>query len=276
MKIRILAGIAVLVPSVCLVGWSPMWLFLAVLIIFVERGLYEYFFMIRQAGVKGLPVVGYAGSAAICVLQWAAIRFFHGAEIMGLMFLLIAIPCLALWRTEDVKQYLGDVSATSFGVFYVAFCFSCLVPLRFSGLGAGLANGRQIVFFLLVVIIAGDVFAYLTGRAIGRSFMFRRISPKKTLEGAAGGLTASLVFGWAYTRWFWVSAEWKIVLPLALCIALAGQMGDLVESALKRGSNLKDSGALIPGHGGILDRVDSLLLGAPTLWLALALRSRIH
>lgn len=276
MKIRTLAGITLLVPSVYLVGWSPIWLFMAVLIIFVERGLYEYFFIIRQAGVKGLPAVGYAGSAAICVLQWAAIRFSHGLEFMGLIVLLIAIPCLALWRTADLKRYLGDVSATLFGVFYVAFCFSCLFPLRFSSLGAGLANGRQIVFFLFVVIIAGDVFAYFTGRAIGRKFMFQRISPKKTLEGVAGGLAASLIFGWAYARWFWQSADWKIVLPLALCVALAGQMGDLAESALKRGSNLKDSGTLIPGHGGILDRVDSLLLGAPTLWLALTLRNLIH
>ncbi|MGH9353420.1 MAG: phosphatidate cytidylyltransferase [Terriglobia bacterium] len=276
MKTRVLTGVAILIPSIYLMGWSPKWLYLGVLIVLVERCLHEYFSMTRQAGVKVLPVLGYAGGGAVCAVQWAALRYSQGLEYVALVFLWVLIPCLALWKVADLKQYLGTVSAAAFGVVYIAFNFSCLFPLRFSVLGSGLADGRQVVFFLFAVVVAGDIFAYFTGRLLGRRLMFRRVSPKKTIEGSIGGLTASLVIGWVYARCFWQTTDWKIVLPLALVVAIAGQTGDLVESALKRGSGLKDSGALLPGHGGLLDRVDSLLLGAPALWVALELRSLIH
>ncbi|MGH9398180.1 MAG: phosphatidate cytidylyltransferase [Terriglobia bacterium] len=276
MKIRVLTGVAILAPAIYLLGWSPKWLFMGVMIVLAERSLYEYFFISRKSGVKILPVVGYAGCGAVCILQWAALRYSQGIEFAALILLLVLIPSVALWRTPDLKHYLGSAAATLFGVFYVAFSFSCLFPLRFANLGFGLANGRQIVFFLFVVICAGDIFAYFTGRFLGRRLMFPRVSPKKTIEGALGGLAASLILGWAYTRWFWHTTDTRLVLLLALCVAIAGQVGDLVESALKRGADLKDSGDLLPGHGGLLDRVDSLLLGAPVLWLALLLRNSIH
>ncbi|MGH9449465.1 MAG: phosphatidate cytidylyltransferase [Terriglobia bacterium] len=276
MKTRVLTGVAILVPAIYLLGWSPKWLFMAAMIALAERCLYEYFFISRQSGVKGLPAVGYVGGGAICVLQWPALRYSQGIVFVALIVLLVLVPSLALWKTPDLRQYLGSATATLFGLFYVAFTFSCLFPLRFAGMGAGLANGRQIVFFLFAVICAGDIFAYFTGRFLGRHLMFPRVSPKKTIEGALGGLAASVVLGWVYAHWFWRTGDTKVILLLAFCVAVAGQVGDLVESALKRGAGLKDSGALLPGHGGILDRVDSLLFGAPVLWLALALRSRIH
>ncbi|MGH9401268.1 MAG: phosphatidate cytidylyltransferase [Terriglobia bacterium] len=276
MKTRVLTGVAILVPSIYLIGWSPKWLYLGVLIVLVERCLHEYFHITRQTGAKALPILGYAGGGAICATQWASLRYSQGLEFAALVLLLVLIPSLALWKVSDLKEYLGAVSAAVFGVVYVAFTFSCLFPLRFSTLGSGLANGRQVVFFLFAVVIAGDIFAYFTGRLFGRRLMFQRVSPKKTIVGSVGGLAASLIIGWAYARWFWQTTDWKIVLPLALAVAIAGQTGDLVESALKRGAGLKDSGALLPGHGGLLDRVDSLLLGAPALWLMLEFRSLIH
>lgn len=276
MKTRVLTGVAILIPSVYLLGWSPKWLYLSVLIVLVERCLHEYFSIARQAGSEVLPVLGYAGGGAVCLVQWAALRYSQGLEYAVLILILIVIPCVALSKIADLKQYLGAVSATAFGVVYAAFAFSCLFPLRFSRLGGGLANGRQLVFFLFAVVVAGDIFAYFTGRLLGRRLMFPRVSPKKTVEGSVGGLIASLIIGWVYARYFWQTSDWKIVLPLALVVAIAGQTGDLVESALKRGAGLKDSGALLPGHGGLLDRVDSLLLGAPALWVALELRVLIR
>lgn len=276
MKTRVITGIAIIIPAFCLAGWSPEWLFMAVMILLVERCLYEYFSVVRQAGFKPLATAGYVAAAALCGLQWAALYYSQRVEFESLVFLMILIPILALWMTPDLKEYLGSVTSTFFGVLYVAFGFSCLFSLRFSDLGAGLADGRQIVFFLFVIIISGDIFAYFAGRAWGHRLMFPRVSPKKTLEGALGGLAASMIFGWAYARWLWHTSNWQIVLSLALLVAVAGQAGDLVESAIKRGANLKDSAALLPGHGGLLDRMDSLLLGALTLWLALMLGSLIH
>ncbi len=276
MKTRVLTGIAILIPSIYLIGWSPQWLFLAVLVVLVERGLHEYILIARQSGFDVLPAIMYAAGAAVCIVRWPDL-YRHGILLWPLSWiLLLLIPLWALRKSANLEQYLGSVSATLFGIFYVAFTFSCLFPLRFSGMASDLANGRQIVFFLFAVICVGDIFAYFTGRAFGRKSMSPRISPKKTWEGAMGGLAASVILGWVYARCFWQGRNWEIIILLAFLVAIAGQMGDLVESAMKRGAHLKDSGAILPGHGGLLDRVDSLLLGAPVLWLALTLRSYLH
>jgi phosphatidate cytidylyltransferase len=101
--------------------------------------------------------------------------------------------------------------------------------------------------------------------------LFPSISPKKTLEGSVAGFVGSLLVAWGFARLFWQTANLKTVILLAGLVALFGQIGDLAESAMKRGANLKDSGSVLPGHGGLLDRVDSLLFGAPVLWLTLAI-----
>ncbi|MGH9444371.1 MAG: phosphatidate cytidylyltransferase [Terriglobia bacterium] len=269
MKTRVLTGIAILLPAAYLIGWSPQWLFMAVLIILVERGLHEYFFIARQAGLAVFPAVGYIAGAIICLLQWPGLRGFGALEVVGVLAAILTVPVVAVWITRDLRQYLTAASITLMGIFYVALTFSCLFPLRFSSVGSRFADGRQIAFFLFAVICVGDIFAYLTGRALGRRRIFPRVSPKKTFEGAAGGFVASIAAGFAYAQGFWQTTDWKTVILLAGSVALAGQLGDLVESALKRGANLKDSGSLLPGHGGLLDRIDSLLFGAPVLWLAL-------
>ncbi len=276
MKMRVLTGVAILVPAVYLIGWSPRWLFWGVLVILVERGLYEYFLIAREAGLKGFCRCGYVAGLVICVGQWADLHHPGALELAAILVVMLLISVLALWLVADFRLYAVGVTATFFGVFYVAFTFSCLFPLRFSDLGAGLANGRQMLFFLFAVICVGDIFAYFTGRFLGRKLIFPRVSPKKTVEGALGGLAASVLLGWAWAQWFWQTKRWETVILLALCVAVAGQLGDFVESALKRGANLKDSGDILPGHGGLLDRVDSMLFGAPALWLFLMLRHFIR
>jgi phosphatidate cytidylyltransferase len=277
MKTRVFTGFAILFPAGYIAGWAPKWIFMAVLIALVERGLYEYFNIARQERLKVFHGFGYVAGAAICLAQWAGLESYSSApELAILMTVTILVPALGIWMAPDAMQYLSAVSTTLFGVFYVGFTFSCLFALRFSRLGSRFADGRQILFFLLAVICVGDIFAYITGRAFGHRPMFARISPKKTVEGALGGLAASITGGWAYAWIFWRTADWRTVILLAGIIAVAGQVGDLAESALKRGANLKDSGAILPGHGGLLDRVDSLLLGAPLFWLFLIFENSIH
>ncbi|MGH9358808.1 MAG: phosphatidate cytidylyltransferase [Terriglobia bacterium] len=276
MKKRVLTAVCILVPVLYLAGWSPPWLFMAALVALVEGALHEFFLIGRLAGMKPYAVMGYAAGALVCLAQWP------GLENKGLLALiivaLISLVMLAvgIWESADLHGYSGSAAITVLGVLYVAFNLSCLFPLRFSGLGSALADGRQLVFLLLVVIVAGDIFAYFTGRLLGHTPMFSKVSPHKTVEGAIGGLAASLIFGSAYARWFWRTDDWKVALLLALAVAVAGQAGDLTESAFKRAASLKDSGAVLPGHGGILDRIDSMLFGAPVLWLALILRDILH
>lgn len=123
------------------------------------------------------------------------------------------------------------------------------------------------LYFTLAVIFMGDTGAYFTGRAIGSTPLLPKVSPKKTLEGAIGGLVTSGVTGIFICLFFQLPFSWVVAAAIAVISGLAGQVGDLVESALKRAANCKDSGHLLPGHGGALDRVDSLLFGVPISYL---------
>jgi phosphatidate cytidylyltransferase len=268
MTSRIITALVLFPPVIYLIGWSPQWLFLLALVATVERGLYEYFHISQKAGFKGFPVVGYVAGAAICLAQAAELRK-PGALVFAVLILFLLLTMsLALRGASDLTQYLGAVASTVFGVLYVAFTLSWVVPLRFSDP----TTGRSPIFLLFLVIWAGDISAYLVGRSVGRRLLWPRISPKKTVEGAIGGFAASLLVAWAYAHYFWQTVDSKTVILLAGLVAVAGQVGDLAESAMKRGANLKDSGAILPGHGGLLDRIDSLLFATPVLWLALALK----
>jgi phosphatidate cytidylyltransferase len=266
MIIRIITALVLFPPVIYLIGWAPEWLFLLALVATVELGLYEYFQISRQAGLAGIPAVGYAAGALICLAQVVELR--RPGALLIVVLLLLLLAALALLWASDLQQYLGALAATVFGVLYVALALSCVVPLRFSDP----ATGRGPIFLLFLAIWAGDIVAYLVGRSVGRRPLWPRISPKKTVEGAIAGFAGSLLAAWVYAHYFWQTADSKTVILLASLVAVAGQVGDLVESAMKRGANLKDSGTILPGHGGLLDRIDSLLFGAPALWLALALK----
>ncbi len=276
MRKRVATAVCLLIPVVYLIGWSPPWLFMAVLVALVEDALHEFFLIGRRAGMKPYSVLGYASAAVVCLAQWPGLRNAGILPLIVVVVIGLVTLAVGLWESSDLHSYSGSVAITLLGVLYVAFNLSCLFSLRFSSLGFPLANGRQLVFLLLVVIVTGDIFAYFTGRLFGRSPVFSKISPHKTIEGSIGGLAASLIFGSLYARWFWRTSHWKIAILLALAVALAGQTGDLAESALKRAANLKDSGGALPGHGGILDRIDSMLFGAPVLWLVLVFRDIVH
>jgi len=141
------------------------------------------------------------------------------------------------------------------------------------------ANGPSLVTFLLFVVWAGDIAAYYVGRTFGKHKLAPRLSPNKTWEGAIGSIAGSLVAAGGllaladgFTQWNSAKLSYPeeiwYWLVLAVIVNIAAQLGDLVESALKRSAGVKDSGTLLPGHGGVLDRIDSLLLAAPMLWYA--------
>jgi phosphatidate cytidylyltransferase len=280
---RTLTAVLLIPPVIYLAGWAPKWLFLLALVLTVEVGLFEFFALSRQAGLKAFPVVGYVAGAAVCLVPALYPRQPALSLLLLAVLLVLLTPALALPWTHDLKDYLAATATTVFGTLYVGLLLSCLVPLRFTEPAMGgewltrsgvqdSATGRNLLLLLFLVIWAGDIFAFLVGRTLGRGLLFPRVSPKKTVEGAVGGLVGSLLVAWVFTYWWWQTADLKTVMLLGGLVALSGQLGDLVESALKRGANVKDSGSLLPGHGGLLDRIDSLLFATPVLWLALALR----
>ena len=283
---RTLAALLLIPPVVYLIGWSPKWLFVLAVVAAVVLALREYFALCRAMGFKVLSWLGYGASVALCVAQaFPGDRLFHFAVTPLIVLFVLVIPTLALWRSMDLRDYLAATSVTFFGILYIGFSLSCLVVIRFFPTEFGciwiagggedqppaLILGSRLVLFLFVVIWAGDICAYLVGRSIGRIPFFARVSPRKTWEGALAGLAGSLLAGWAFAHWVFKTADANTVVLVPAWIAVAGQVGDLVESAIKRGANQKDSGTLLPGHGGFLDRIDSLLFGAPALWLALSI-----
>jgi len=280
---RSLTAILLIPPVVYLIGWSPKWLFLLAVVLGVALALREYFALCRAMDVKVFSWMGYGAAAVLCPAQALPWTISHSAIILLLVAFLLLIPTVAMRRSMELKDYLAATSATLFGILYIGLALSCLVPIRFATKSFGgeamvggqmshlpaLSAGSLLLLLLFMVIWAGDICAYLVGRPFGRTPFFARISPRKTWEGALAGFAGSLLAAWAFEHWFWNTASLKTVILLAAWIALMGQVGDLVESAIKRGANQKDSGALLPGHGGFLDRIDSLIFAAPALWLAL-------
>lgn len=272
MKSRILTALILIPPAIYLIGWSPLWLFAAAAALVGILALREYFQICGLNGHKVYQAVGYASVALQCVAAAVAIHRGGLAEpsVTAAMFPLLVFlaPIALLVQKKDSKHPLVPVWNFSLGILYIGVPLSLLILVRF----LDPASGFHWIFLLFLVIWAGDISAYFVGRTIGRHLLFPRVSPKKTVEGAVAGLLGSLLVTWGFASWVWKTADLKWVIFLAALIAIAGQVGDLVESALKRRAGLKDSGTILPGHGGILDRIDALLFGSATLWLALSLK----
>lgn len=278
MTSRVLTAVVLIPPVLYILAWGPEWLYLLVLLAVVERAWYEYVIINRHAGFTTFAALGYVACALLCLAP--AVTRLKQTEVLAfalVLLFLMATLAIALLAVPDLHQYLGSTAATFLGILYVGGTLSCLVPLRFAPQPSdGAGPGRQAVLLLFLVVSVGDILAFFSGHLVGRTPLFPRVSPKKTVEGAIGGFAGSLVAAWIFAHWFWRSADLRTVLLLAALAAIAGQIGDLVESAFKRGAAMKDSGALLPGHGGLLDRIDSLMFGAPALWLALAFREILH
>jgi phosphatidate cytidylyltransferase len=227
----------------------------------------------------GLIFVLLALTAAAETPQVSALKFVLAAGFASALAPFIFLT-IAMRRTQLSGAYPA-AAASTFAFVYVALPMAMLVQLRQQWAGAFW------LLYLLLVVWAGDIFAYFVGRSVGRHLMAPRISPKKTWEGAAASLAASLVVGsLLFTYALPISSFllrlrlierrdglfglekpelWPVIL-LTVAVNSAAQLGDLVESLIKRGAGVKDSGTLLPGHGGMLDRIDALLFAAPVLW----------
>ncbi len=221
-------------------------------------GLWEYDHIVFQDADRfvrsPIPIIGFAVSPLIMAAA-------HGraeAMIVTLMALNLVIAAffgLARYKRDPESMML--VMKQGMGVAYVSLMLAHIVMLRRE------PHGAAWVFFLLFLVFFGDIGAYYAGRHLGRHKLYPAVSPGKTIEGAVGGLAASVGIGILYRSLFLPELPLNGCLVMFLCIGIAGPMGDLFESALKRAANVKDSGTILPGHGGLLDRIDALLFAAP-------------
>ncbi len=169
-----------------------------------------------------------------------------------------------LFSRKDINGAMVDVALTFTGVVYVAWLSAYIILLR--AWKTPEADGRQLVFFLFVVTWATDTGAYYIGSRFGKHKLYQKISPKKSWEGAVGGLLSGIGMSLVSRIWFYPGLPLHDALGLGIVLGIVGQAGDLAESMIKRSARTKDSGGIFPGHGGVLDRVDSMLLNAPALY----------
>jgi len=277
---RILTALVLILVVFAVIFQPYLWIVTLAAGLVAEFAAFEYARLANLSGLK-IPRWWIAPATALLFLvayPWPAWPADTQLPVLtGLAFLLFALSGFRV----PLKQVLPATAAGLFGLVYVAYPLS-LLPQIWSR-----DDGKPLLLFLLVAVWAGDIAALYVGKRWGRHKLAPRLSPGKTWEGALASVLGSVLAGGLL---FWIgdvfSARgnmilhieeplWQ-VLVLALVLNLAAQLGDLLESAIKRGAEVKDSGTLLPGHGGVLDRIDALLLAAPVLWYGLLLKDWLH
>lgn len=255
MKRLITAFIAV--PLLTGIIWfAPFWVLTMVVLVVALRGLYEFYAMLGPRATKTIVLLTYM----LTILLFCSLLY-KGLFFVAILPLFVMFP-LAFFLLSNEKNYPNctDFAQTIIGPFYI-----CL-PLIFFLLIAQLDQGKIWILFILAVIFAGDTTSFYVGRYLGKHKL-TQISPGKTWEGTVGGLLANVLSASIFGLLFFPSLSLISIMVLGIVIGISGQVGDLAESLLKRISNVKDSGTVLPGHGGILDRIDSLLFAIPVLYL---------
>jgi len=252
---RIITSIIVL--SVIISTFFLDWLFGLLVTVFIVIGLYEFFKMLEN---KGITTYKYFGIGVGIVIPLSLIFRFELTKSWELLFIALALIFLILmqFRRRESSGVITAISTTIFGILYVSWFLSFLIRMRY------LANGAGLLAAVLIITKFGDIGAYLVGSRFGKTLLMPRVSPKKTLEGALGGLLFSTLG--AFLSASFVNFTYLHLAFLGLFLGLLGQLGDLSESLMKRDCQVKDSGKIFPGLGGVLDSIDSVLFTAPVFY----------
>jgi phosphatidate cytidylyltransferase len=274
---RILTAVVLIAVVFAVVFLGQLWMVAVLAALIAGLAAFEYGQLAKASGIN-IPTWWTIPSVAmifVAAFAWPGDTQLPLLTALG--FLLFGLNGFL----RPLKQVLPETAAGLFGLAYIAYPLS-LLPQIWSR-----DDGKPLLLFLMVCVWAGDIAALYVGKNLGKRKLAPRLSPGKTWEGSIASLLGSMLAGAAV---FWVgdllSARgnmvlhieeplWQVLL-LAVVLNAAAQIGDLLESAIKRGADVKDSGTMLPGHGGILDRIDALLLAAPVLWYCLLLKDWLH
>jgi phosphatidate cytidylyltransferase len=269
--VRRVAFSAVAIPVAVAAAYVGGWVLAALLAVVGVLATRELYDLAAAAGIDPLRRFGLAAAAAVPLATWWAkgseIHFAEPAIYLGALWML-AVIAAAAWRRGPAGRPLAAVSVTVFAVLYAPGLLCFAIVLRHpTGVGLESGPGTALLFFPLAVTWIGDTAAMAGGKLLGGPKLAPTLSPSKTWAGAVSGLVAAVASAWAYATWILDPVGRPLPLVAALvagaAIGVAGQTGDLAESLLKREVGVKDSSTLIPGHGGMLDRIDSLLFVLP-------------
>lgn len=253
---RLVSAICILPPLALLIHYGSPLHFLLLITVVAGLGLFEFYHMLS---VKGFPCWKWLGSAAGMLLPLA---FYCGglANQVAVAAIIILLFIVGLFARQEPASSIQSIAFTFLGIFYVGWLLGYVVSLRL------LMDGTGAVFLVFGVVWLGDAAALVGGTLMGHHKLAPSISPRKTVEGAVGGVIGSLggaILGGPFLLEGFTFAQY---LFMGLLLAVFGQVGDLSESLVKRASGIKDSGMVIPGHGGILDKIDGILFGAPIFY----------
>ena len=262
---RILTAVVVLPFLIASILISSLWwVFLALAVAAMVLALWEFYLLAKRQQLKPDPAAGYIAGAALVTI---ALQNDPALNVLLVQFVIIVLTAATLIaatvRGAPFDKMIPSVGATILGVLYIPLLGSHLISIR-TGFNPTLS--AHLLSFFFLVLMGADAGAYYIGRALGKHKLAPSISPGKTWEGAIGGLLAALAMGVLAHFWFFRELPLKYILPLAAVMTIVGIFGDLAESALKRGAGAKDAANILPGHGGMLDRLDSLLFNAPLLY----------
>ncbi len=221
--------------------------------------LYEFFYMVEKKGVRLFKSLGIFIGGLIPITVYFKFNVEEGWQFLFVVIGLFLLFLLELTKKERHQPVLS-ISATIFGIVYISWCFSFVIKIR------QLPHGAWLVGFLLLVTKASDIGAYLWGVRFGKTYLAKRVSPKKSLEGAVGGFVTAVIVGLAFSSFIGGLFLWEKIF-LIIILPIIGQLGDLFESLIKRDCRVKDSGKIFPGMGGVLDVIDSIIFTAPIFYL---------
>ncbi|MBN2185312.1 MAG: phosphatidate cytidylyltransferase [Candidatus Krumholzibacteriota bacterium] len=258
---------AIFIPCLLIIARRGGIYYLILIDLIILVGLWEFYRMMEAKGLRPYKIIGVLSGLA---LPWYI--FFQQGIYANLLLsvIFIGIMISELWRKEKGLA-VYHISVTIFGVFYVAWLGSHLFLIRELPhlIGQDYSVGFSYVILIFVLTWSYDTGAYTMGRLFGRHKLFPSISPSKTIEGSIGGVIFSIIGIFIARAFIALQIPWLDAVLLAVIASVVGQLGDLVESMLKRDVDIKDSSDAIPGHGGILDRFDSLLFTAPVIYYLL-------
>lgn len=270
MKTRLLTAavaLPILLLSIILPWWVPetIWIFVLIAVLALSAGLFEFFTLTKKLELKadaGIAYLGAAGLTVSFILDAPA----KAPELLLValgVFLVVVFVSQTFRFQKDFSKMLTGMGVTVLGVMYITFLGGFLISAR---VGFDPILSTKLLLFFFVVLFGSDAGQYFSGKALGKNKLALAISPGKTVEGAIGGLISAAGFATLCTLAFFPELPYKFSIPLGIAMAALGMLGDLAESAIKRGSNTKDAASVLPGHGGLLDRLDSLLFNAPILY----------
>ena len=259
---RVLSGAVLLSFAIIMVWMAPPLLFLLVAEVLVVFACREYEGLARASGLSTPPLVPVAATM-LTVASFASLTpGFASLLDLVLMTALVAVGAMTLLQWQGGRDAVGATAAALFPLLYLGLPIGAMVAVRD-------ARGPQGLFLLMLTVFSSDTAQYYTGRAFGRTPLAPVISPKKTIEGAIGGFFCGAAVLALVGHWWLPGVPIALRALLGVAVVALGIAGDLFESMLKRSAGVKDSSALIPGHGGILDRIDALLFAAPIYYVVL-------